>query len=272
MAFCGHCGKQLPEGAKVCPFCGAPVEEAEETSQEENQEAQTASGSYGTENEKQESSFEQSNGFGPQGPQSNSQNGPQFNGQNGPQFNGQNGPQFNGQNGPQGPQFNGQNGPQFNGQNGPQFNGHNGPQGNFQQGYYQNQYYQQGPSQASQTFSHMGQNMNRLVPKSKSEGLEVACFVMSILSIKFSLSLIGQAGNIVGLILGIIPVILLLINKEKTSNKTVQTLALIIGIVGICMSLLGIILVAAHVPERILTQYLVNKASDLYNNALNGLY
>lgn len=111
----------------------------------------------------------------------------------------------------------------------------------------------------------MGQNMNRLVPKSKSEGLEVACFVMAILSVKFSLSMVGQVYNILGLILGVIPVLLLLINKEKTSNKTVQTLALIIGIVGICLSLLGIILVAAHVPEWAAARYLLNKASYLQN-------
>lgn len=26
MAFCGYCGKQLEEGAKVCSNCGAPTE------------------------------------------------------------------------------------------------------------------------------------------------------------------------------------------------------------------------------------------------------
>ena len=140
-----------------------------------------------------------------------------------------------------------------------------GPQGNFQQGPYHNQFYQHGPSQASQAINHMGENMNRMVPKTKSEGLEVACFVMAILSIKFSLSMLGQIFNIIGLAVGVVAVVLLLINKERTSNKTVQSLALVIGIVGIVLSLLGIILVAAHVPEQLFASYIVNKMSDLEN-------
>lgn len=28
MAYCSHCGSQLPEGAPSCPTCGAPVENA----------------------------------------------------------------------------------------------------------------------------------------------------------------------------------------------------------------------------------------------------
>ena len=143
-------------------------------------------------------------------------------------------------------------------QQGPQFYYQNGPQGP-----YQNQGYQQGPSQMNQTFNQMGQNMNRLVPKSKSEGLEVACFIMAILSIKFSFSAFFQANNIVGLILGIIPIIMLLINKENTSNKTVQTLALILAIVGVAMSFVGIIIVAAHVPERMMLNYFSNNLSDM---------
>ena len=55
------------------------------------------------------------------------------------------------------------------------------------------------------------------------------------------------------------------LNKEKTSNKTVQTLGLILSISGIVLSVLGIILVAAHVPELVAAQYLMHKASSLEN-------
>lgn len=217
MAFCGNCGKQLPDGATICPSCGAPVQGAAPQPQvapepQPAQESAAGQQKQGAENGQQTGNFSDQTRQAQQ-----NQNGPQ-------------------------------------GQYG---------QENYQQVPFQNQYYQQGPSQASQTINHMGQNMNRLVPKSKSEGLEVACFVMAILSVKFSLSMVGQVYNILGLILGAIPVLLLLINKEKTSNKTVQTLALIIGIVGICLSLLGIILVATHVPEWAAARYLLNKASYL---------
>ncbi|HAP03449.1 MAG TPA: hypothetical protein DCQ87_05555 [Lachnospiraceae bacterium] len=257
MAFCGHCGHQIPEDSKVCPFCGTPVEGVSaEPTEPETKKAEDSSAEENKEAEESSEKTTQSNASETQGQQF--QNGPQgqpF--QGGPQ-----GQQF--QRGPQGQPFQGgQQGQQF--QRGPQGQPYqNGPQGNFQQGPYQNQYYQQGPSQASQTFNHMGENMNRLVPKTKSEGLEVICFVFSILSIKFSLSLFGLPSNIIGLLFGAVSVILLLINKEKTSNKTVQTLALIIGIVGVALSLLGIVLVAAHVPERVIEGILYSKISDMF--------
>ena len=44
MAFCGHCGHQIPEDSKVCPFCGTPVEgvSAEPTEPETKRRLRTA--------------------------------------------------------------------------------------------------------------------------------------------------------------------------------------------------------------------------------------
>jgi len=249
MAFCGNCGKKLPDGAKVCPFCGAHVEDdmtanqsnAEVGPGEENSsdQAKQPVGPMDVSQDQQSKSNTSSDqqvksGFG----QENQQLGNGYRQQN---------QQFNNGYGQQNQQFN---------------NGYSQQNQQFNSAYGQGPY-QQGPSKASQTLNYMGANMNRLVPKSKSEGLEVACFVMAVLSIKFSLGLIGQASNIAGLVLGCIAMVLLLVNKENTSNKTVQTLGLILSISGIVLSVVGIILVAAHVPELLVAQYLMKKASSL---------
>lgn len=229
MSFCGNCGTQIPEGATVCPNCGQPVEGAAPAQTANIPEQKPVQPQPAPTPAQQTGQAQQPNPAAQQNPyQSNPNPGLQQN-------------------------------PYQSSQNpGVQ-------QNNPQQGQY---YQQQGPSQASQTLNHMGANMNRLVPKTKSEGLEVACFIMSALSMKFSLSMFGQTFNIIGLILGAISVILLLINKEKTSNKTVQTLALIMGIAGIVLSILGIILVAADVPAKVMYNYIANKLQ----NALSDLY
>ena len=238
MAFCGNCGKKLPDGAKVCPFCGAHVED-DITANQSNAEV-----GPGEEN----SSDQAKQPVGPMDVSQDQQS--KSNASSDQQINsgfGQENQQFNNGYGQQNQQFN---------------NGYSQQNQQFNSAYGQGPY-QQGPSKASQTLNYMGANMNRLVPKSKSEGLEVACFVMAILSIKFSLGLIGQASNIAGLVLGCIAMVLLLVNKENTSNKTVQTLGLILSISGIVLSVVGIILVAAHVPELLVAQYLMKKASSL---------
>lgn len=229
MSFCGNCGTQIPEGAKVCPKCGQPVGGVitpETTAQTEASEQ--AQSSVQTETpvqpEVQPVPVQQPNPA-PQAGQS-----------------------------PQPQPYQYQN-------RGPQPNQYQSPNPGPQP-YYQ----QQGPSQASQTLNQMGEKMTDLVPKTKSEGLEVACFIMAAFSMKLSLSMFGQVFNIIGLILGVIPVILLLVNKEKTANKTVQMLALIMAIAGIAMSMLGIILVAADVPAQIVSNYIANKVSDAFSD------
>lgn len=239
MSFCGNCGTQIPEGAKVCPKCGRPVGGVitpETTAQTEASEQ--AQSSVQTETpvrpEVQPAPVQQPNPAPQAGP------APQ------PQ------PYQYQNRGPQPNQYQNR---------GPQPNQYQSPNPGPQP-YYQ----QQGPSQASQTLNQMGEKMTDLVPKTKSEGLEVACFIMAAFSMKLSLSMFGQVFNIIGLILGVIPVILLLVNKEKTANKTVQTLALIMAIAGIAMSLLGIILVAADVPAQIVSNYIANKVSDAFSD------
>lgn len=227
MAFCGNCGKKLPDGAKVCPFCGAHVED-DMTANQSNAEVGPG----------EENSSDQAKQ--PVGPMDVSQDQQS-------KSNASSDQQVNSGFGQENQQLG---------------NGYRQQNQQFNSAYGQGPY-QQGPSKASQTLNYMGANMNRLVPKSKSEGLEVACFVMAILSIKFSLGLIGQASNIAGLVLGCIAMVLLLVNKENTSNKTVQTLGLILSISGIVLSVVGIILVAAHVPELLVAQYLMKKASSL---------
>ncbi len=46
--FCKHCGSELPEGAKFCNECGAPVESEEQKAQDESVVASDTSSSQGT--------------------------------------------------------------------------------------------------------------------------------------------------------------------------------------------------------------------------------
>lgn len=225
MSFCGNCGTQIPEGAKVCPKCGQPVGGViTPETRAQTEASEQVQSSVQTETPVQPAPVQQPNPAPQAGPS------------------------------PQPQPYQYQN-------RGPQPNQYQNPNPGPQP-YYQ----QQGPSQASQTLNQMGEKMTDLVPKTKSEGLEVACFIMAAFSMKFSLSMFGQVFNIIGLILGVIPVILLLVNKEKTANKTVQTLALIMAIAGIAMSMLGIILVAADVPAQIVSNYIANKVSDAFSD------
>ena len=189
MAFCGNCGNIIPDGAVVCPNCGAPV------AGNVSQMLDGANKEKGEQNKQEALNLEK---------EAQENKAPQRGPQPGP----------NGQFQQRGPQP--------------------GPNGQFRQGP------QPGPYGYPQN-----NKINSLFPKRKIEIIEVISFVLSILSIKFSLSYVSAA-DILGLILGIAPVIMLLIDNERPASRLLQMLAFILGLVGIALSIIGLIMTARY--------------------------